>query len=175
MKLSATTYCFHCGMERSRKHLGIDPKTMKTYCINGCDDGFYLRGLHPVMHSDTFASVLRDYHSGKVVDGIERMLGRTVGFRPGPLHIFYLMKYAEKHEIDSINRAILDIIENKMEQEPLDEVDLKDSPFTPAPKKVISKEKDFTISLPKKEDPKEPKEEPKNDETILDLKNLFGE
>jgi len=120
--------CYACGRHRTGRYLGYDLRTMKSYCIEPrmCPAASKIPDvkLVPLLDRDVMIKELEEYYEGPVLVALDRMLGKTHSFRPTPAQSMHLLKVAQAFGLTSLNATILYILEQHMEEHPMDHIEL---------------------------------------------------
>ncbi|MDA2681051.1 hypothetical protein PDQ70_16460 [Bacillus cereus group sp. Bc011] len=121
--------CFHCGKEKTRGSLGFFIPTMKTYCYEGCDDGFQQENLIPASMSDLVIESIRQHFNEEVQDAIFKTSGKPASLKMSATQSLWFAKYCMQNDIDTVQEGLRSIMNIVMEQENFDDVELTENPF----------------------------------------------
>ncbi|KAB5644618.1 hypothetical protein E8M24_18665 [Bacillus thuringiensis] len=121
--------CFHCGKEKTRGSLGFFIPTMKTYCYEGCDDGFQQENLIPASMSDLVIESIKQEFNEEVQDAIFKTSGKPASLKMSATQSLWFAKYCMQNDIDTVQEGLRSIMNIVMEQENFDDVELTENPF----------------------------------------------
>lgn len=121
--------CFHCLKEKTRGSLGFFIPTMKTYCYEGCDDGFQQENLIPASMSDLVIESIKQEFNEEVQDAIFKTSGKPASLKMSATQSLWFAKYCMQNDIDTVQEGLRSIMNIVMEQENFDDVELTENPF----------------------------------------------
>lgn len=153
--------CFHCGKEKTRGSLGFFIPTMKTYCYEGCDDGFQKENLIPASMSDLVIESIKQHFNEDVQDAIFKTSGKPASLKMSATQSLWFAKYCMQNDIDTVQEGLRSIMNTVMEQENLDDIELTENPF-----KTVDTFKKAEPKEPVKAVEPEPIEEPQQEEIV---------
>lgn len=129
-------FCFACGKSLRKNSGGYDPATMKTYCVDArrCNErnpNYYgIRvELIPMVKEDILLALRKYYDDPSVAEMFDKTLGKSSSVRLNPAIVMHLMKFAQEHNISSLNATVVEILEQHVLQNNLDHVDLIGCPW----------------------------------------------
>ena len=121
--------CYACGRHRTSRYLGYDPRTMKSYCIDPrmCPAASKIPEVELIpFDRDVMIRMLSEHYDGPVLEALDKLLGKTHSFRPTPAQTMHILKIAQTYNLTSLNSTILHILEQHMEEHPMDHVELNE-------------------------------------------------
>ena len=108
---------------------GLFIPTMKTYCYEGCDDGFQQENLIPASMSDLVIESIKQEFNEEVQDAIFKTSGKPASLKMSATQSLWFAKYCMQNDIDTVQEGLRSIMNIVMEQENFDDVELTENPF----------------------------------------------
>lgn len=135
-------FCYACGKVLRKNSGGYHPATMKTYCADArkCNErnpNYYgIRvELIPMVKEDIIIALKKYYADPSVSEMFDKTLGKSSAVRLTPAILMHLMKFAQEHNIQSLNATIVEILEQHVLDNNLDHIDLIECPWDSSVKK----------------------------------------